>query len=273
MKAGTYPLAFHSERVPMLSNKVAIVTGGTAGIGKAISLSLAKSGARVAICSRGRPHLDAAAAEFKTAGLPVLPLQVDVRDKKQIQRAVAEVMATWHTVHILINNAGISGLTMIDDPDDSKWRAIVDTNLNGMYLMTKEVMRHISDDSGGRIINISSVLGKFGVPGYTAYCATKHGMIGFTRALALEVISRGITVNTICPGWVDTEMAAQGIKESAAIQGITPEEFKAQAVAAVPIKRFLEADEVAALVCYIASDQAKGITGQAINICGGQTMV
>ena len=142
-----------------------------------------------------------------------------------------------------------------------------------MYLITKEVLQHMPEHQGGRVINISSVLGKFGVPGYTAYCTTKHGMIGFTRALALEVVNRGITVNAICPGWVDTEMATQGIKQTAALQGITPEEFKAQAVAAVPIKRFLEADEVAGLVCYIASDLARGITGQAINICGGQTMI
>ena len=272
MKAGTYPLSFRDEFVPMLSGKVAIVTGGATGIGKAISLSMAQSGARVAVFSRGRPHLDATAAEFETAGLAVLPLQVDVCDKKQIQRAVAEVVARWHAVHILVNNAGISGLTLIDDPDDARWHAIVDTNLNGMYLMTKEVMRHIAGDGGGRIINISSVLGKFGVPGYTAYCATKAGMIGFTRALALEVISRGITVNTVCPGWVDTEMAAEGMKESAMLQGVTAEQFKADAIAAVPIRRFLKADEVAALVCYLASDQSSGITGQAINICGGQTM-
>ena len=142
-----------------------------------------------------------------------------------------------------------------------------------MYLVTKAVLKHMPDHSGGRVINISSVLGKFGVPGYTAYCATKHGMIGFTRALALEVVSRGITVNAICPGWVDTEMATLGINETAALQGITPEQFKAQAVANVPIRRFLEADEVAGLVCYIASDAARGITGQAMNICGGQTMV
>jgi ketoreductase len=98
-------------------------------------------------------------------------------------------------------------------------------------------------------------------------------MIGFTRALALEVVDRGITVNTVCPGWVDTEMAAQGINETAVFQGITPEQFKAQAIAGVPIRRFLDATEIAELVCYLASDQAKGITGQAINICGGQTMV
>jgi ketoreductase len=129
------------------------------------------------------------------------------------------------------------------------------------------------DNAGGRIINISSVLGKFGVPGYTAYCTAKHGMIGFTRALALEVVKRGITVNTVCPGWVDTEMAAAGINESAALQGITPQQFKAHAVAAVPIQRFLDPDEIAELVAYIASDAARGITGQAMNICGGQTMV
>jgi len=111
------------------------------------------------------------------------------------------------------------------------------------------------------------------VAGYAAYCATKHGVIGFTRALALEVVDRGITVNTVCPGWVDTEMARRGINESALNLGITPEQFKEQAVAAVPIRRFLAPDEVAELVCYLASDLAKGITGQAINICGGQTML
>ncbi len=257
----------------MLINKVAIVTGGATGIGKAISLNLAKNGARVAIFSRNRSRLNAAAAEFNAFKLPVLALEVDVRKKGQIRNAVASVMAEWNAIHILVNNAGISRLSTIDDPDDSKWQAILDTNLTGMYLTTKEVIKHIADHSGGRIINISSVLGKFGVPGYTAYCTTKHGMIGFTRALALEVVSRGITVNTICPGWVDTEMAAQGINESAAFQGITPEEFKSQAVAGVPIRRFLEADEIAELVCYVASDRAKGITGQAINICGGQTMI
>ena len=257
----------------MVKGRVALVTGGGTGIGKAIGLQLAKNGARVAIASRNHSHLDAASAEFRSLSLLVLPVQMDVRNKKDVQRAVSEVVAEWGEIHILVNNAGISGLITTDDPDDTKWYDILDTNLNGMYLITKEVLQHMPEHQGGRVINISSVLGKFGVPGYSAYCTTKHGMIGFTRALALEVVNRGITVNAICPGWVDTEMATQGIKETAALQGITLEEFKAQAVAAVPIKRFLEADEVAGLVCYIASDLARGITGQAINICGGQTMV
>ncbi len=257
----------------MLSAKVAIVTGGGTGIGKAIAASLCKSGARVAILSRNSAHIDPTAAELVQLGLSALALPMDVRNKADVQRAVAEISSKWGAIHILVNNAGISGLSLIDDEADDKWHNIIDTNLNGMYLITKEVLKRMPDNAGGRIINISSVLGKFGVPGYTAYCTTKHGMIGFTRALALEVVQRGITVNTICPGWVDTEMAALGINESAALQGITPQQFKAQAVAAVPIHRFLNPDEIAELVVYIASDAARGITGQALNICGGQTMV
>jgi ketoreductase len=257
----------------MLKDKIALVTGGGTGIGKFIGLQMAKNRAKVAIASRNRSHLATAAAEFEALGLPVLPIPMDVRKKQDIQQAVTVIIAKWGAIHILVNNAGISGLSPINDPDDSRWSNILDTNLNGMYLITKEVLKHMPDHCDGRVINISSVLGKFGVPGYTAYCTTKHGMIGFTRALALEVVDRGITVNTVCPGWVDTEMATQGIIETAEFQGITPEQFKVQAVAGVPIRRFLESDEIAALVCYLASDQARGITGQAINICGGQTMV
>jgi ketoreductase len=256
----------------MLKDKITLVSGGGSGIGKAIAVKLAKNGAKVAIASRNREQLQKVAAELAQLGLTVVPVQMDVRVKAEVERAVAEIVTRWGAIHILVNNAGTSGLSLMSDADDSKWYNIVDTNLNGMYLLTKAVLPQIPDHAGGRVINISSVLGKFGVPGYTAYCTTKHGMIGFTRALALEVVSRGITVNTICPGWVDTEMANFGINETAKLQGITPEEFKAQAVAAVPIRRFLEAEEIAELVAYVASDAARGITGQAMNICGGQTM-
>ena len=257
----------------MVKSKVALVTGGGTGIGKAIAARLAKNGVSVAIASRSRRRIDATADELSAAGLVAIAVQMDVRDKQGVQRCVEQIVAKWGAIHILVNNAGISGLSLIDDADDSKWYDIVDTNLHGMYLVSKAVLKNMPDHSGGRIINISSVLGKFGVPGYTAYCTTKHGMIGFTRALALEVVQRGITVNAICPGWVDTEMAALGIHETASSQGMTPEQFKAAAIAAVPIRRFLEADEIAELVGYVASDAARGITGQAMNICGGQTMV
>jgi ketoreductase len=257
----------------MAAHKVALVTGGATGIGKAITLRLAQNGAKVAIASRNLARLKRVTEEFRDLGLETLGVPMDVTNKTDIERAITEIVSRWGALHILVNNAGISGLSMIDDPDDGKWFDIVNTNLNGLYLVTKATLRHMPDQAGGRVINISSVLGKFGVPGYTAYCTTKHGMIGFTRALALEVVGRGITVNTICPGWVDTEMATLGINETAARQGVTPDEFRAQAIAAVPIRRFLEANEVAELVAYVASDAAAGITGQAINICGGQTMV
>lgn len=257
----------------MLDGKIALVTGGGTGIGKAIARKLAEKGAKVAIASRRAAQVQQAVEDLKKASLTALPLPMDVRNKPAVESAIDTLVATWGPPHILVNNAGISGLSLLADPDDSRWYDIIDTNLNGLYLVTKAVLKRMPDHAGGRIINISSVLGKFGVAGYTAYCASKHGMIGFTRALALEVVNRGITVNTICPGWVETEMASLGIKETAALQGITPEEFRAQAVAAVPIQRFLEADEVAELVCYVASDAARGITGQAMNICGGQTMV
>jgi ketoreductase len=257
----------------MLEHKIALITGGGTGIGKAIAVKLAKNGAKVAIASRNRDQLQCVVAEVAQMGLTILPIPMNVRLKVEVERAVADIVAQWGAIHILVNNAGISALSLMSDADDSKWYDIVDTNLNGMYLLTKAALRHMPDQAGGRIINISSVLGKFGVPGYAAYCTTKHGMIGFTRALALEVVSRGITVNSICPGWVDTEMAALGINETAKLLGVTPEEFKAQAVAAVPIRRFLDAEEIAELVAYVASDAARGITGQAMNICGGQTMV
>jgi ketoreductase len=255
----------------ILGNKVALVTGGATGIGRSIAIELAKNGARVAIASRSLGRITSTVEELRTAGFTALGVQMDVRKRPDVEAGIAAIVSEWGPLHILVNNAGVSGLSLITDPDDTKWFDIIDTNLNGLYLVTKAALRQMIDGAG-RVINISSVLGKFGVPGYAAYCATKHGMIGFSRALALEVVHRGITVNTICPGWVDTEMATLGITESAALQSITPEEFKTQAIAAVPIKRFLQAEEVAALVAYIASEAAAGITGQAINICGGQIM-
>jgi len=256
-----------------LSERVALVTGGGTGIGKAVARAMAREGARVVIAARDRERLEAVAEELRAEGHSALPVTVDVTDKAGIQDCVNTVRERWDRVHILVNNAGTSGMTPMDGGDDGLWHTIVDTNLTGVYLLTKEVLGVMSEDGDGRIINMSSVLGKFGVPGYAAYCASKHGLIGFTRALALELASRRITVNALCPGWVDTEMARAGIEQIAAQQGTDPESFKQQALAAVPIRRFLDPEEIARFAVYLASDKASGITGQALNICGGQTMV
>ena len=256
-----------------LSGRVALVTGGGTGIGKAVACAMAKQGARIVIASRNAPRLEAVAEELREEGHSVLPVSVDVRDTASIRSCVARIHEQWGQVHILVNNAGASGMTPMDDADESLWHTIVDTNLTGVYRVTKEVLGIMSDEGNGRIINMSSVLGKFGVSGYAAYCASKHGLIGFTRALALELVSRGMTVNALCPGWVDTEMSRAGIEEIAGRQGMDPESFKQQALAAVPIRRFLDPEEIARFAVYLASDKASGITGQAINICGGQVMV
>jgi ketoreductase len=252
---------------------VALVTGGGTGIGKAVSKSLVENGARVAIASRDLAHLDSATRELPGTDSDLMALRLDIRKKEEVGDAVSRILRAWGRIDVLVNNAGISGMNAIEDADDQRWYDIVDTNLSGTYLVTKAVLKSMKEQGAGRIINVSSVLGKFGVPGYTAYCATKHGIIGFTRALALELASYGITVNAVCPGWVDTAMARQGMADSAALQGITVERFEKQAIDAVPIRRFVDPEEVAGLVTYLASDSARGVTGQAINICGGQTMV
>jgi ketoreductase len=254
-----------------LEDKVALVTGGGTGIGAAITSAFLREGARVAIGSRTPSHYKEAEKKFREKGFSVLALPLDVTDPRQVEEFIAQAARSLGPVDILVNNAGVSGQNPIDELNDDRWMKILETNLTGVYYVTRHVLKHMKDQSHGRIINMSSVLGKFGVAGYTAYCATKHGLIGFTRALALEVVSRGITVNAICPGWVETAMAQQGLREWAEGAGLSEEEVRRQATSVIPMKRFTEAEEVAELAVYLASNASQAMTGQAINICGGAT--
>ena len=255
----------------LLKQRVAVITGGGTGIGLAIAQAYLREGAQVAIASRDRTHLQAASAAARALGQDLMTIQVDVTDSAAVREAVESIEKRYARIDILVNNAGLSGRTPISEQDDSRWLAILATNLNGAYFCSKQALRFMKDGEHGRIINMSSVLGRFGVPGYSAYCTAKHGILGFTKALALEVAARGITVNAICPTWVDTPMARQGIAETAAVLGVTPEEFRRQAIQAVPIGRMVTASEVADLAVYMASPAAAGITGQGLNICGGAT--
>jgi len=255
----------------VLKERVALVTGGGTGIGLAIAQAFLREGAQVAIGSRDPVHLKAGAEAARAGGYDLMTIQMDVTDPASVCQCVGAVVGRYGRLDILVNNAGVSGRTPMNDPEDARWHAILNTNLTGAYLCAKHVLRVMKDGEHGRIINLSSVLGRFGVPGYAAYCATKHGIIGFTKALALEVAGRGITVNAICPTWVDTAMAHQGIEETAALLGVPSEEFRRQAVQTIPIKRMVESSEVADLAVYLASPAAAGITGQALNICGGAT--
>ena len=256
----------------LLQDRVALVTGGSRGIGKAIAAALATQGANVAICSRDGEAARKAAEEISPGGGRVLAIRADIAEKAEARILVRDVVARWGQIHILVNNAGINARIPIDSEDDARWLQVLSVNVVGAYYVTREVLRYMPNHNGGRIINISSVLGRLGVPAYTAYCTAKHGIIGFTRALALEVVGRGITVNAICPGWVETDMAALGMRQTAEAMGMSQEEFRQQALSAVPIQRMLEPKEIADLAVYLASDASAGMTGQTINLCGGQVM-
>jgi 3-hydroxybutyrate dehydrogenase len=255
----------------MLQDRVALITGGGVGIGRGIAKTLAGQGVRVGICGRGAEPLEETVAELKASGASAMGMTADVTNRQDLEHVVSAIVAEWGQIDILVNNAGMSGRTPIDDPDDSRWSSIIQVNLTGSYLCSKIVLPHMKGPGYGRIINLSSVLGRFGVPGYAAYCTAKHGIIGFTKAIALEVAHRGITVNAVCPTWVDTAMARQGIEETAAVLGMSVEDFRTQAIAAVPIKRMAKVDEIAATVLFLCSPMAAAISGQAINVCGGAT--
>lgn len=255
----------------MLKNRVALVSGGGVGIGQGVAKTLAGQGARIAICGRRVQPLEETVQELKALGAQAMGIPADVTNRRDIERVVSAIIAEWGQIDILVNNAGISGRTPMDEGDDSRWLNIIDTNLTGSYLCSKIVLPHMKDPNYGRIINLSSVLGRFGVPGYSGYCTAKHGIIGFTKAVALEVAERGITVNAVCPTWVDTAMARQGIEETAEVLGMSAEDFRTLAIAAVPIKRMADVDEIASTILFLCTPMAAAITGQAINVCGGAT--
>jgi 3-hydroxybutyrate dehydrogenase len=247
-----------------------VVTGGGRGIGRAIALAFAEPGATVAVLARTRAELQETARAIRGRGGEAVVLAADIGDERAVADAFEQLRTACPTIDVVVNNAGAGGGQPVDETDTASWRRILDTNVWGTFLVTRYALPLLVD--GGRIVNMSSVLGRFGVPGYTAYCASKHAVIGFTRALAHEVAKRGVTVNAICPGWVDTEMAAQGMESGAKAMGITFDEFRRQALSAVPIGRIIQPEEVAHLVKFLASPQASAITGQTYNICGGQTM-
>ncbi len=251
-------------------SRTVVVTGGGRGIGRAIALSFAEPGAQIVITSRTESQLRKTAEDIKAKGAEAFAIPMDVSDEASVTHGFGTLHGRVTKVDVLVNNAGVGGGEVVQGSDVARWRQTIDTNLTGMYLVSRAILPLMADH--GRIINLSSVLGRFGVPGYTAYCASKHGVIGFTRALALELLKRKITVNAVAPGWVDTDMASLGMQQGAKHAKVTFDEFRDQAIAAVPIKRIIDPKEVAALVKFLSSPDAGAITGQTYNICGGQVM-
>jgi NAD(P)-dependent dehydrogenase (short-subunit alcohol dehydrogenase family) len=256
----------------LLVNRVALVTGAGRGIGRAIALAYAKEGERVVLTARTAGELDEVAGQIRKRGGTALALPADLSDRAVARQIVADVEAAVGSIEILVNNAGIGSSSKplpVVDFDDDFWDKTLAVNLTTPYLLCKAVLPGMLSRRWGRIINVASINGKIGSLHGAAYAATKHGLLGLTRTLAMEVAAQGITVNAICPGPVHTVMNDRRIEYDANRQGMAFEELEADLT---PLRRRLEPDEIAPLAVYLASDGAATMVGQAINIDGGVLM-
>lgn len=240
---------------------VAIVTGSSKGIGRAVATKLAELGAKIVINYR----TDVRAAEQAVAELrkmsDAISIQADTSNAEQAQSLIGEASRRFGRVDILVNNAGITRPAKLVDMDYGAWRAVIDTALDSCFLVTRAALPGMIERGHGRIVNISSAYGLTGSYGQTNYCAAKAGVIGFTKALALETAKQGITVNAVAPGLIATDMAAA-----------VPEKISQRIVAQTPMGRMGQPAEVASLVAYLASDEAAYITGQVVSVNGGLCM-
>ena len=244
-----------------LSNKIAIVTGASRGIGSAIAHNLSKAGAKVVLISRSIDALKSVESEIKSNGGEAISITADVSNLESFTNAINQVVETWGTVDILINNAGITKDNIILRLKEEDWDAVIDINLKGCFNGIKAVTRPMLKSRSGRIINITSVIGLIGNSGQSNYAASKAGILGLTKSIAKELGPRNITVNAIAPGYIQTEMT-----------GILDETLKDDLMKSIPLQRLGKPEEIASLVCFLASEEAAYITGQTLNVDGGMVM-
>ena len=251
-----------------LEGKCAFVTGGGRGIGRAIALRFASEGADVAVVARTRVEIDAVAQEIKEKGRRALAIPCDVGDSRAVDEAVQRAGRELGGVDILVANAGALLHARLEETTDDLWDEMLRVNLNGAFYAFRAAVGGMSERGWGRLIAISSVSGKIGGPNRSAYHAAKHGVLGLVRSVALEAASAGVTVNAICPGFVDTSMVdtfREGLASHAEESEAAMNRYRDE----IPMGRFLAPDEVAAMALYLASEEAGGITGQAYTIsCG-----
>jgi NAD(P)-dependent dehydrogenase (short-subunit alcohol dehydrogenase family) len=256
----------------LLENRVALITGAGRGIGRAIALAYAAEGARLALTARSVGELDDLVAHIRSAGGSAMALPADLSDGTVPRQLVGNVEKSLGPIEILVNNAGIgssAGPSPVVDFSDAFWEQTLRVNLTAPYLLSKGVLPSMLARKWGRIIMIASINGKIGAFHGAAYAASKHGLLGFTRTLAMEVAKEGITVNAICPGPVHTVMNDRRVEYDARRRGVA---FDEQAAGLTPLGRRLEPEEIAPLAVYLASAAAASVVGQAINIDGGVLM-
>jgi NAD(P)-dependent dehydrogenase (short-subunit alcohol dehydrogenase family) len=255
-----------------LNGKVALVTGGGRGIGEACAVALAEAGADVAVCSRSSGEIDVVAGRIRAMGRRSQAVVCDVTDADQVRRMAEEVNSQFGPVEILVNNAGLGRSHRFVDHPDELWSQMLAINLTSVYHVTKAFVPKMIETRHGRVINIASVMSKIGGKYVAAYAAAKHGVLGLTRALAVELVGYNITVNAVCPGYVDTPMTDENVANIVSKTGMLGAEARKALEKLSPQNRLIEAGEVAAVVVMLASDVAQGINGQAINIDGGAVM-
>jgi len=254
-------------------SEVALITGASRGIGEAIALAFARHGVKnIGLAARTVPDLEGVAERVRAEGSAAHPVRCDVTDPGSINAAVEEVKAKLGAVTILVNNAGAASSHKFVGHDDALWQRMLDINLSSVYYVTKAVVPMMVEARWGRIINIASIASKVGGPYIAAYTAAKHGVLGLTRSLANEFIAQNITVNAICPGYVDTPMTDYGVANMVERTKRSEQEIRAALERASPQNRLMTPEEVAHVAVMLLSENARGITGQGINVDGGQVM-
>lgn len=244
-----------------MTNRTAFVTGASRGIGRACARALAQAGARVVLAARDRAKLEEAAAEVKATGADAHVVSIDMSSADSIKETIGTTLKEVGRIDILVNNAGITkdGLALRMKKDD--WDVVLATNLTGAFLAIQQVLQPMLKERWGRIINISSIVGETGNPGQSNYVASKAGLIGLTKSLAQELASRNITVNAVAPGFIDTDMTS-----------VLSEELRNTMLSHIPLRRFGKAEDIAAAVRFLASDEAAYITGHVLDVNGGMYM-
>ena len=255
--------------MPELTGRIALVTGGGRGIGRAVALSLAAAGADVAVASRSAKELEETAAAIRATGRRAEPIICDVAERPQVDAMVLRVRTALGDPLILVNNAGIAGSAKLTDTTDEMWDRMLRVNATGAFYCTRAVLPLMLQAKWGRIVSMASVTAKAGAPYIAAYTASKHALLGLTRAVAAEVASRGITANALCPGYVDTDMTDATTANIVKRTGRTEQDARKILEGFSPQGRLMTAAEVADMTAYLCSEAARGINGQAVIIDGG----